>query len=196
MLTKLLNISAFAAGAGATIYYLHPQFRPYFRTVDVKQRTELFTEVERVKVPGKDSVFYDCYTKFLSHYHAYAHNTFFDKMDETQLIDTSTIKIFKFNEYFTLKQSDGKLQNILLAMIDSQMGYTAALYFGKKPTVTAHIDYNYYKPLDTDQRYISHGFIEKREGNNVWIRVVVLDQEGEKVASFGSRFVKLNLALI
>ena len=193
---RLFNWSIFAASAAYTIHSLKPKFKPIFRFVDVKERHELVTEVVRSKEQTKGPAFYDTYTRFVTEYVPLVPNTLLELLDQTPVGQAFTFKLFRFNNEFELKTAGQTFQNILLAMVDSQMGYTACLIYGQKPVVTAHIGYNLLKELKAGEKYLSHAYLEKLEGNNVWVNVVVIDSEGETVARFESRFVKLNLALV
>ncbi len=196
MLYRIFKISAFGASAYAVSTFMRPAFKPYFRTVEEKARGTHYTEITRAKTPSSFQVFYKCYTQFLDVYDTFISNQLNDFMDKAHMKEATSVKVFKFNDSILLKDDRATFQNVLLAVVDSQMGYIAMLAFAKKPSVTAHIDYNFYGSLKEGERYVSYGFVDKQEGNNIWIKSEIIDSKGERVATFGSRFVKLNLDLI
>ncbi len=192
MLSKVLKVSAFTIAAIGSAAYFSQEFKPLFRLIDVIDRSPFFTEVARSKAsPGRSS-FYSSYRSSLDVYRVYISNSLMDLMEKTQMKEATSIKLFTLNENTVLVEDDSKFLNVLLAMVDSQMGVMSLLLLGKKPCMTAHIDYNFFKEMKLDEKYLSYGFFEKQEGKNLWLRVIILDSKGEQVANFGSRFVKVD----
>ena len=188
---KLLTLTIFSTTSLTTWSYLNSQDRPTYSHKLFPKTNTILQKIQTQK-PQKSPQFLKSYLSSLEKQklHNYISSNIFPPKNSKK--NTFSIKTLKFAKKAELKRKNAIFQNLLFAMVDSQMGYFSALLFGLKPCATAYLGYECFKEIEIGRDYIVFAFPVSVEGRNAFVDAVVVDEDFEIVMKLYSRFVKID----
>ena len=192
MIKGLSIFSGIGIGTYLAVDNAHKNSKPVFRPFTILRNyiDNLILQIDRLQVSYKPS-FFDYYSSLLNTHLIFITSNLTSEVKEN-FKDCFSFKIIEFNEKAEgVKDNIIALNGLLLAIVDSQMGLTSALWFNKKPVVTAHLEMNIEEKIEINRKYMSVVQIKSEDKRSVWLQATMLDDVGKIVSVINSRFVKL-----